>query len=178
MCDLTAGRLDGGCSENAIGGIKNIYIGNWVSGFEATATLSSEEITAVSDSLSFFKYELRGTNNIDESNTKDINAGTSIFEGSGTITLKKQDKATQAQMMLASKGRKRVIAEGYDGSYRFYGYENGVDISVNTASGGDLNEFNGYTLTLATKESRLAPFVDPSIFIVDGSDASIRVLTA
>ena len=27
-----------------------------------------------------FKYELRGTNNIDEANTKDINAGTSIFE--------------------------------------------------------------------------------------------------
>ena len=52
-----------------------------------------------------------------------------------------------------SKGRPHVIAEGYDGSLRMFGVENGVDIAVNTASGADLNEFNGYTLTLTSKEN-------------------------
>ena len=40
--------------------------------------------------------------------------------------------------------------------FKLYGVENGIDIAVNTASGADLNEFNGYTLTLAGKESELA----------------------
>jgi len=116
-----------------------------------------------------FKYELRGTNNIDEANTKDINAGTSIFEASGTITLKKQDATTQAQMVLLSKGRPQIIAEGYDGLFRIYGIKNGVDVTVNTASGADMNEFNGYTLTLASKEDNLAYFVASSLVVADAA---------
>ena len=115
-----------------------------------------QEITAMGSAYDVFKYELRGTNNIDEANTKDINAGTSIFEASGTITLKKQDATTQAQMVLLSKGRPQIIAEGYDGLFRIFGIKNGVDVTVNTASGADMNEFNGYTLTLASKEDNLA----------------------
>ena len=164
-CDITTGRVDGGCLDS-IGGIKNIYVGNYTSTLKDDITLTGEEVTAVANSVDFFKFELRGTNNIDESNTKDINAGTSIFEASGTITLKKQDKVTQGQMMLLSKGRPHVIAEGYDGSLRLFGIENGVDIAVNTASGADLNEFNGYTLTLTSKEKNLAYFVDSSLFVL------------
>ena len=161
-CDLTTGRVDGGCLDS-IGGIKNIYLGNYSAALQDNITLTGEEITAVANSVTFYKFELRGTNNIDEANTKDINAGTSIFEASGTITLKKQDKVTQGQMMLLSKGRPHVIAEGYDGSLRMFGIENGVDVAVNTASGADLNEFNGYTLTLTSKEKNLAYFVNSSL---------------
>ena len=99
-CDLTTGRVDSGCLDS-VGGIKNIYIASYYnSDLKDQITLTGEEITAVADSLDFYKFELRGTNNIDEANTKDINAGTSIFEASGTITLKKQDKVTQGQVML------------------------------------------------------------------------------
>ena len=62
-------------------------------------------------------------------------------------------------MVLLSKGRPQIIAEGYDGSFRIFGIKNGVDVTVNTASGADMNEFNGYTLTLASKEDNLAFFV-------------------
>jgi len=157
-CDITAGRNDSNCLDS-LGGIKAIYIANFEKGMFADATFTGEEITAMGADYDVFKYELRGTNNIDEANTKDINAGTSIFEGSGTITLKKQDATTQAQMVLLSKGRPQIIAEGYDGSFRIYGIKNGVDVTVNTASGADMNEFNGYTLTLASKEDNLAYFV-------------------
>ena len=169
-CDITTGRVDSACLDS-IGGIKNIYLANYSSAFLGTITFTGQEITAVSSSLTFWRFGLRGTNNIDESNTKDINAGTSIFEASGTITLKKQDKVTQGQMMLLSKGRPHVIAEGYDGSFRLFGVENGVDVAINTASGADLNEFNGYTLTLTSKEKNLAYFVDSSIF-TDNGDVS------
>ena len=157
-CDITAGRNDSNCLDS-LGGIKAIYIANFAKGMFADATFTGEEITSMGADYLVFKYELRGTNNIDEANTKDINAGTSIFEASGTITLKKQDATTQAQMVLLSKGRPQIIAEGYDGSFRIYGIKNGVDVTVNTASGADMNEFNGYTLTLASKEDNLAYFV-------------------
>jgi len=161
-CDITAGRNDSNCLDS-LGGIKAIYVANFAKGMFADATFTGEEITAMGSAYDVFKYELRGTNNIDEANTKDINAGTSIFEASGTITLKKQDATTQAQMVLLSKGRPQIIAEGYDGSLRIFGIKNGVDVTVNTASGADMNEFNGYTLTLASKEDNLAYFVDSSL---------------
>ena len=163
-CDITAGRNDSNCLDS-LGGIKAIYIANFAKGMFADATFTGEEITAMGSAYDVFKYELRGTNNIDEANTKDINAGTSIFEGSGTITLKKQDATTQAQMVLLSKGRPQIIAEGYDGLFRIYGIKNGVDVTVNTASGADMNEFNGYTLTLASKEDNLAYFVASSLVV-------------
>ncbi len=161
-CDITAGRNDSNCLDS-LGGIKAIYVANFAKGMFADATFTGEEITAMGSAYDVFKYELRGTNNIDEANTKDINAGTSIFEASGTITLKKQDATTQAQMVLLSKGRPQIIAEGYDGLFRIFGIKNGVDVTVNTASGADMNEFNGYTLTLASKEDNLAYFVDSSL---------------
>ncbi len=161
-CDITAGRNDSNCLDG-LGGIKAIYVANFAKGMFADSTFTGEEITAMGSAYDVFKYELRGTNNIDEANTKDINAGTSIFEGSGTITLKKQDATTQAQMVLLSKGRPQIIAEGYDGSLRIFGIKNGVDVTVNTASGADMNEFNGYTLTLASKEDNLAYFVTSSL---------------
>ena len=161
-CDITAGRNDSNCLDS-LGGIKAIYVANFAKGMFADATFTGEEITAMGSAYDVFKYELRGTNNIDEANTKDINAGTSIFEASGTITLKKQDATTQAQMVLLSKGRPQIIAEGYDGSFRIFGIKNGVDVTVNTASGADMNEFNGYTLTLASKEDNLAYFVASSL---------------
>ena len=164
-CDITAGRNDSNCLDS-LGGIKAIYVANFAKGMFADSTFTGEEITAMGSAYDVYKYELRGTNNIDEANTKDINAGTSIFEGSGTITLKKQDATTQAQMILLSKGRPQIIAEGYDGSLRIFGIKNGVDVTVNTASGADMNEFNGYTLTLASKEDNLAYFVASSLVAV------------
>jgi len=167
-CDITAGRNDSNCLDS-LGGIKAIYVANFAKGMFADATFTGEEITAMGSAYDVFKYELRGTNNIDEANTKDINAGTSIFEASGTITLKKQDATTQAQMVLLSKGRPQIIAEGYDGSLRIFGIKNGVDVTVNTASGADMNEFNGYTLTLASKEDNLAYFVTSSLVVAGGA---------
>ena len=172
-CDITAGRNDSNCLDS-LGGIKAIYVANFAKGMFADATFTGEEITAMGSAYDVYKYELRGTNNIDEANTKDINAGTSIFEGSGTITLKKQDATTQAQMVLLSKGRPQIIAEGYDGLFRIFGIKNGVDVTVNTASGADMNEFNGYTLTLASKEDNLAYFVASSLIGVGNSGFDVQ----
>ena len=117
-CDITAGRNDSNCLDS-LGGIKAIYMLNFAKGLYADAIAvdrGQTKLRHLVTAYDVFKYELRGTNNIDEANTKDINAGTSIFEASGTITLKKQDATTQAQMVLLSKGRPQIIAEGYDGS--------------------------------------------------------------
>ena len=177
-CDITAGRDDSNCLDS-LGGIKAIYILNFAKGLYDDAssgwtTAFNQEITALNNTYDVFKYELRGTNNIDEANTKDINAGTSIFEGSGTITLKKQDATTQGQMGLLSKGRPQIIAEGYDGLFRIFGIKNGVDVTVNTASGADMNEFNGYTLTLASKEDNLAYFVASSLISVGNTAFDVQ----
>ena len=186
-CNIAKGRTDNACLDS-LGGIKNIYFVNWAgqppaSGtIQGNATLTGEEITGMGALFDAYKYELRGASNIDETNTKDIAAGTSIFEASGTVTLKKQDKDTQAQLMLLSKGRPIVIteswaAQGATATFRLYGLHNGCDVTVNSASGADINEFNGYTLTVASRETNMAYYLASSLIAVGKSTSGFDIQT-
>lgn len=162
-CDITAGRLEP--CKDSVGGITAIYIGGaYTSNLLTTATISADgEVSAFAAALTFYKYDLKGANSFDQTNENSRENGTSFWTQSGTIVLKKQDKATTAQLKLLSYGRPQIIIEDYNGNYYLAGIENGVEVAVNTATGAGMGDLNGYNLTLTGTEKSPANFILPSI---------------
>lgn len=164
-CDISTGRTEA-CKES-VGGLRNIYIGNFVSGLydDVLANLDSDEqVTALTTDLVVYKFELRGDNNtFEETNENSRDNGTSFWTQTGTITLKKQDAATQKALKLLSYGRPHILIEDYNGNFRLAGAQNGVEVSVGTATGGAMGDLNGYNITFEGKEKEPAYFVDSAI---------------
>ena len=162
-CDITAGRLEP--CKDSVGGITAIYIGGaYTPNLLNTATISADgEVTAFTAALTFYKYDLKGANSFDQTNENSRENGTSFWTQTGTVVLKKQDKATTAQLKLLSYGRPQIIVEDYNGNFYLAGIENGVEVTVNTATGAGMGDLNGYNLTLTGMEKSPANFMLPSI---------------
>ena len=170
--NLSKGRLN---PCKTVGGLKNIYFVNFDSAIYGAMTLDADEqITAFGSALSLLKYELRGAQSMDESNENNADSGSSFWASSGTITLKSQDIATRKELKLMSYGRPLVFTEDFNGSFKLYGAQNGCDVSVGTASGGAMGDFNGYNLTIASSEKEPSFFVDSTI-IGDTTNTAIVV---
>ena len=173
-CLLTLGRNEG-CKDNR-GGLKNIYFANYEAGLETSATFDADgQITAFASPLTLYKYEIRSDENVfDEANPNDESAGTSFWEGSLTIALKKMTVADRAELIKASRARPHVFVEDYNGIFRLMGIELGCTVSVGTASGGSMCDFSGYRLDITSKEVEMAHFVDPTI-IDDTTNTTVVV---
>jgi hypothetical protein len=175
-CDITAGRVEA-CKSN-VGGLRNMYIGNFSATMYDALTIVTDEITALATPVDVFKFELRGDNNtFEESNENSRDNGTSFWTQTASIAIKKQDKLTQGQLKLLSYGRPHVILEDYNGNFRLLGAQNGCEVSVSTATGGAMGDMNGYTLAIEGKELSMAYFVDPAI-VVAGALTGFDVQTA
>ena len=158
-CDITAGRLEP--CKDSVGGITAIYIGGaYTSGLLASATIGADgEVTAFASALTFYKYDLKGANSFEQTNENSRENGTSFWSQAGTVVLKKQDKATTAQLKLLSYGRPQIIVEDYNGNFYLAGIENGVEVAVNTATGVGMADLNGYNLSLTSTEKSPANFM-------------------
>jgi len=162
-CDINLGRLEP--CKDSVGGITAIYIGGaYTPNLLNTATISADgEVTAFTAALTFYKYDLKGANSFDQTNENSRENGTSFWTQTGTVVLKKQDKATTAQLKLLSYGRPQIIVEDYNGNFYLAGIENGVEVTVNTATGAGMGDLNGYNLTLTGMEKSPANFMLPAI---------------
>ena len=158
---ITLGRLNP--DKENVGGLKSAYFIEWSSAVFTGATITSDEVTAFAPALALFKYELRGGNSFDETNANSQENGTSFWEGSGTLQFKQQSLAAQKEIKLLAFDRKVIILEDYNGNFRICGLENGCDISVNTASGQNMGDFQGYNVSFVTAERNPARFVASSI---------------
>ena len=158
-CDITAGRLEP--CKDSVGGITAIYIGGaYTTDLLTSATIGADgEVTAFASALTFYKYDLKGANFFDQTNENSRENGTSFWTQTGTVVLKKQDKATTAQLKLLSYGRPQIIIEDYNGNHYLAGIENGVEVAVNTATGAGMGDLNGYNLTLTGTEKSPANFM-------------------
>ena len=122
--------------------------------------LSSGSIVTLSDANTFEE-----TNEVSNENQ------TSFWTQTLTVNLKKQSKESQSQLKLLSYGRPHVIVEDSNGLYRLLGFQNGMEVSVNTMTGGALGDMSGYSLTFEGKELNPAYFVASSI--VNTYDSSV-----
>lgn len=164
-------------NKNFVGGIKNVYFAEYSSSAYSGATISAaEEITAFGSAIALFKYEVKGGTSFSEENPNSRENGTSFFEGSGTVVLKKQDLATRKEMKLLSFERVFVVSEDYNGVFKIHGIENGCEVSIANSTGTNMGDLNGYTLTITYQERFPAFFVASSI-IGDTTNTTVTVGT-
>lgn len=170
-CDISLGRKE--ACKNNVGGLKAVYFVNYDPTLFSGATITSNAISALGSSVDAYKYELKADGNTyEEANENSRDNGTSFFTQTGTLVLKVQDAATQAELTQLSYGRPHVIIEDYNGTFRLAGAEHGVEVSVNTTSGGAMGDLNGYNISFEGKERNMATFVD-SALIGDASGFSV-----
>ena len=150
---VTLGRNES-CKDN-VGGIKNIYIGSWDSYMWGVLNLTeSSVIQDMSGEAEWtvptlYKYELKSdANTFEEANEVSNENQTSFWTQTLTLSLKKQTAQSQEELVKMSKGQVVVVIEDYNGVYRAAGLYRGLDVQMNTSTGGAMGDMNGYTLTM------------------------------
>ncbi len=184
-CDISKGRLEA-CKES-VGGIKNLYIANYTSSMYAgmddsaaaapTDSAFNGQVDTLSAAVDVYKFEVRGDNNtFEETNENSRDNGTSFWTQSGSFVIKRQNAETMMQLKLLSYGRPHIIIEDYNGKFRMAGAQNGVEVSVNTSTGGAMGDLYGYTISFEGRETLPALFILDTLVAV-GSESGFDVQT-
>jgi hypothetical protein len=153
-CEISLGRLEG-CKDQ-IGGLNAVYFVNYG---DATWTVSDESITGISETTpNAYKYDLRGNSTFEQSLTSSRENGTTFAEQTLTLSLKKQDAATNKEVKLLAYGRPQIIIEDNNGNYFVMGEEFGAEMTASTSTGAAMGDKSGYELTFVATEKGLAKF--------------------
>lgn len=155
-CDLTKGRKEP--CKDVVGGLNAIYFIDY--GDLGTVTETDDEITDLSGTFTAYKYELKGNSSFEQTITASRENGTTFFEQTLNLTLKKLSKEDHKEIKLLAYGRPHVAVEDYNGNVFLMGLEHGADVSGGTiVTGAAMGDLSGYTLTLSAMETKPANFV-------------------
>ena len=179
-CDISSGRQLP--CKDVVGGIKNLYFVNYDS--IDSFTMDGVDVDVVdgfvsTGSITGYKYELKGGNNLEQTITSSRENGTTFVEQTLTAVLKKQDVNTHKQVKLLSFGRPRVVVEDYNGNFFLMGLDNGAEVTTAAISTGTaMGDLVGYTLTLVAQEKVPANFVDCTSTTIASSPFFDSVVTS
>lgn len=155
-CNLTAGRKEP--CKDVVGGIRKVYFTDF--GGYGTVTQTNDEITDMSGTFTAFEYELKGNSSFEQTITSSRENGTTFFEQTLNLTLKKLSKEDNKELKLLAYGRPHVAVEDYNGSVFVMGLEHGAEVTGGTiVTGAAMGDLSGYTLTLSAQEVLPANFV-------------------
>jgi len=156
--DLTQGRKK--VCKDQLGGNSILYLFTFLK--DAFTVDGTGEATALNLALTeVFAYELEGDNNtLVENMVSDRNTGTTVNTQTVSIQLKKVDAATSAEMNLLAKCYPQAVVKDRNGTYHALGIDDGMDFTVDQATGGAKTDFNGYTLTGIATTKGLSPKLD------------------
>jgi len=153
-CDLANGRAES--CKDAVGGIDIIYIANFNPTMQSDLTYdvtSTDMITDVNNISNLYKFSLKGNNSFVQKGVSSRENGTTFFEQTLTIDLKKQDVATTKMVKLLSYGRPHIVVRNRQGQYFLAGLEFGMDVTEATIDNGtQMGDFSGYKLTFTGME--------------------------
>jgi hypothetical protein len=165
-CDIIGGRTEQ--CKDAVSGLHAIYLINY--GDVDFPTLSqygtvdnTDQITQVDTTTTFsiFKFELKGNNSFEQTINSSRENGTTFFEQTLTVQLKRQDVKSTKNIKLISYGRPRIIVHARGDQFFLMGLDQGCDVSAgNISSGSALGDFNGYSLTFTAMEELPANFIN------------------
>jgi hypothetical protein len=151
-CDLTKGRKEP--CKDVVGGLKAVYFTDF--GDYGTVTQTDDEITDMTGTFTAFKYELKGNSSFEQAITSSRENGTTFFDQTLTLTLKKLSKEDNKELKLLAYGRPHVAVEDYNGNVFVMGLEHGAEVTGGTVStGAAMADLSGYTLTLNAQELNL-----------------------
>ena len=155
-CNLTKGRLEP--CKDVVGGLKAVYFTDF--GDLGTVTKVDDEITDLSGTFVAYKYDLKGGSSFEQAITSSRENGTTYFEQTLNLTLKKLSKEDNKEIKLLAYGRPHVAVEDYNGNVFIMGLENGAEVTGGTiVTGAAMSDLSGYTLTFVGQEVQPANFV-------------------
>jgi len=155
-CTLSLGRKEP--CKDVVGGIRKVYFTDF--GSYGTVTQVDDEITDMSGTFTAFEYELKGNSSFEQTITASRENGTTFFEQTLNLTLKKLSKGDNKELKLLAYGRPHVAVEDYNGNVFVMGLEHGAEVTGGTiVTGAAMGDLSGYTLTLSAQELKPANFV-------------------
>ncbi len=160
-CDLTLTGRGVGCKD-ALGGIKNIYIGEYEADIFLDIVAGEVAGLTGANTLNLKTYDLvRGNGSFTQTVTADIVAGTIFYEQSVSVTFHKLAAADVTELQNIMKGRMYVFVRDNNDNFFVLGLTNGVELTGGTTQTGTaLGDQNGFTLELSAQEVNPAPFLD------------------
>ena len=179
-CDLSSGRIEP--CKDSVGGIKNLYFVNYDS--IDSYTMDGVDVDVIdgfvsTGSITGYKYELKGGNNLEQTVTSSRENGTTFVEQTLTAVLKKQDVNTHKQIKLLSFGRPRVVVEDYNGNFFLMGLDHGAEVTtVAVSTGTAMGDLSGYTITMTAQEKIPANFIDATETTIAASPFFDSVVTS
>ncbi len=162
-CDISLGRIEPCKTSN--GGLKAVYFVNWgdATGYTYDVT-NTDAISAVAGTPVAFKYDLKGNSSFEQTITSSRENGTTFFEQTINLTLKKLTVVDHRQIKLLSYGRPQVIVEDNNGNFFYCGVKHGMEVSGGTiVTGAAMGDLSGYTLVLTGQEPVPANFISTSL---------------
>ena len=158
-CDITLGRIEPCKTSN--GGLKAVYIMNEGDATGVTYDVTdTDAITAITGAPIGFKYDLKGNSSFEQAINSSRENGTTFFEQTLNLTLKKLSAKDHKQIKLLCYTRPQVIVEDNNGNLFYCGLKNGMDVSGGTiVTGAAMGDLSGYTLTLTGQEPVPANFI-------------------
>ena len=155
-CDLTKGRLEP--CKDVVGGLKAVYFTDF--GDLGTVTKVDDEITVLSGTFTAYKYDLKGGSSFEQAITSSRENGTTYFEQTLNLTLKKLSKEDNKEIKLLAYGRPHVAVEDYNGNVFVMGLAHGAEVTGGTiVTGAAMADLSGYTLTFVAQEVEPANFL-------------------
>lgn len=158
-CDLSLGRIEP--CKDSVGGLKAVYFVNFgdMTGVTYNGT-NTDVIDTVTGTPTAYKYALKGTNSLDQTITSNRENGTTFFDQSLKLTLKKLTARDHKEIKLLAYGRPQVIVEDNNGNLFMCGLDYGMEVTGGTiVSGSQMGDLSGYTLELKGMEKVPANFL-------------------
>jgi hypothetical protein len=157
-CELTRGRKEP--CKDVVGGIKAVYFldyGDVTIAYDTTDTDVIDDLGTVTA----YKYELKGNSSFEQAITSSRENGTTFFDQTLNITLKKLTKEDNKELKLMSYGRPHIVVHDYNGNAFLMGAEHGAEVTGGTiVTGAAMGDLSGYTLTLNAQEQQPANFLE------------------
>lgn len=157
-CDLTKGRKEP--CKDVVGGIKAVYFMDYG---DITIAYDSVDTDVVDDlgAVTAFKYEIKGNSSFEQTITSSRENGTTFFDQTLNLTLKKLTVQDHKELKLMSYGRPHVVVHDYNGNAFLMGAEHGAEVTGGTiVTGAAMGDLSGYTLTLNAQEQVPANFLE------------------
>lgn len=142
--------------KNTISGVRRMYVAKY--NFHKKYQYTIEGNTLIRMPSTFiYEFDLLANGNT----YKETLNSDGSYNQNLSILLKSVDKPTNKLMDTLLTCEFRVVMELYNGLYKIFGFENGLNVnSIKAETGGSKTAFNGYTFNFEGIEKQESYYVD------------------
>jgi len=161
-CFLNSGRRKP--CKDSVGGTRKIYFANYGTIGDITYDVDGESILSINENspnanMVLYVYDIKGNADLVQNITTSKANGTTIFEQVLSVTFTKLTKGDNEELKSMVHASPYAFVEDFRGNVVLVGLENGLDVTEgNSSTGRDMEDLNGYTMTLTSKETCFANF--------------------